>query len=156
MTTKISNCVDQVGRLSDDLQKIDPSLPTFPLWMRMTTFLGSLCESLSDLQVAVRGDGNGSRGLLERMTAIEGDMKAAKSDIREVLTMMRLVYGMDRDELGKFDENNHPKRRKSDGDAANRLLDYFVKRILPPIIVWVILGFIAFQIAINQHIILLG
>jgi len=157
---KMSNCEKQVERMSEDLQKLDPNQPNYTLWMRLTTFLGSLCEALSDLQVAVRGDGNGTRGLLDRMTTIEGDMKSTKSDVREVLNTMRSVYGMDKDEISsRFDEKNHPNRRASDqteDDLANKVLIYFVNRILPQIIVWLVLGWAAFQIAVNQHLIMQG
>jgi len=142
--------------MSEDLQKVDASLPTYPLWMRLTTFLGSLCESLSDLQLAVRGDGNGSRGLLERMAVIEGAVKTTQSDVKDVLNTMRKVYGVDSDEFQQFDHGNHPKRRAGDlgNDMANKILRYFVNRVLPQIIVWAVLGYAAFQIALNQHVIL--
>jgi len=146
-----------VEQMRNDLSKIDSKMPTYPLWMRLTIFLGSLCESISDLQEAVRGDGNGSRGLLQRMTVIEGAIKVTQSDIREVLTMMRSVYGIDEESMkSKFDGNNHPHRRKSDTDMANLVLRYIVNRILPQVIVWALLGFVAFQFAVNQKIILLG
>ena len=153
-----SHCDAQVIMLNESLKTVDPSMPTYPLWTRLTAFLGSVCETLNDLQVAVRGDGNGTRGLLERMTVIEGSVKVTQSDIREMLNTMRQVYGHERDEMEKvFDESNHPKRRATDKeDMANKVLMYFINRILPQIIVWAIMGWLAFMIAVNQHLIVQG
>jgi len=147
-----------VDLLNVHLKECDKQLPTYPLWLRLTSFLGTLCETLTDLQLAVRGDGNGTRGLLERMTVLEGAVQVSKSDIREILNTMRQVYGTDRDDMQKrFDENNHPNRRGSDrDDMANKVLRYFVNRVFPQIIVWAILGSLAFMIAVNQHIIIQG
>ena len=157
MARRKTNCETQVDRLNEDLKTFNTALPTYPLWMRLTTFLGSICEMLNDLQIAVRGDGNGTHGLLDRMTAMEGMVKVTQSDIREVLNTMRQVWGIEADDIKKrFDEQNHPNRRASDqADMANKILAYIVNRILPQIIVWAILGWFAFQIALNQHLIIL-
>lgn len=142
--------------MNSDLKGLDPAAPNYPLWVRMTAFLSTLCETMTELQVIVRGDGNGEKGLLQRMIVIEGAVQVSQSDIKEVLTTMRHVYGMDSDEMGnRFSKDNHPERRVTDEQSTfDKVLKYVVDKILPPVIVWVLLGWLAFTLAVNQHIIL--
>ena len=148
----------QVEALNESLKALDNSFPAFPLWTRLVAFLSTLCELVNDLQLAVNGTGNGSRGLLERTVVIEGAVKVMQSDIREMLNTLREVYGIDRDGIAKeFDAKNNPGRRSSDEKSwSDKILEYVLENVLPQVIVWIVLGWLAMQIAIHNNLVMTG
>lgn len=156
---KTSGCAAQVQFIHDALQSVDKDAPTYPLWVGLVQFLSSQCEDTQELKIAVRGDGNGNQGVLQRLTAVEGSTKVIQSDVRHVLNAMRYQFEnvdieMD-DETGEVKRIQKRKREdKQELSTSDRLLKYIVERIVPPVIVWLILGGLALAVAINEHLIL--
>lgn len=117
--------------------------------------------------------GNGEPGMDENVRNLVEDVVEIKGQLQRIVdhtgptrseleAMKKAIFmRLNLDALGNpkhYDENNHPNRRASDQERStfDKVVGYFVEKVLPQLIVWVILAFIAFQIALNQHIIIGG
>ena len=115
--------------------------------------------------------GNGEEGLCEMMRVVLREIAHIKdeiaelkdlagptrSDMKEALTELRAIRGQEHNQepLVRYTAEDHPARRVGDKEnsAADRVLSYFVDKILPSVIVWAILGLAAFLFAVNSKLI---
>jgi hypothetical protein len=82
--------------LEDAVSRLPASVPTRETWEHLQHALVDLKGRIDDLNDTVKGDGNGEKGLLNRVIHLEDeirgikdDVKVSRSDTREVLNMMR-------------------------------------------------------------------
>ena len=146
----------QVKMLNDSLTQITDH-PTYPVWARLIQLMSSLCSIVDEIIIAIRGDGNGSYGLLDRTTKVESTVESIANDMSEVKSMLMVVLGVnEKGEVSKPNHGDHPNRRAEDQlTMSDKITKYIIDRILPQLIVWVIVGFLAFQIALNNRLIVI-
>lgn len=148
----------QVDRLDEAVQK-HSNLDTYPLWVRLVGVLSSMGSEIGSVVIALRGDGNGTKGLLDRNTAMEEAIRSIQSDIREIRNWIGIMAGLEHDpevleHIQRFTAHDHPGRRAEDKKTSfDKLLGYVIERILPPLIVAAIVGVVTFWVAVNNHLI---
>lgn len=144
-------------RMLDDALKTIKEEPTFSVWSRLVQLLSALCSTVDGLVVAVRGDGNGSGGLNNRMAKVESTVRSIDENVRDLHEMLEVALGIrDSDKYEKPTQEKHPSRRAEDQQSlSDRALKYFVDRVLPSLITWAIIAYIGFQIALNNKLIVI-
>lgn len=159
MPDRQSSIDKQIGWLETAVNN-NKQIEAYALWIRLVGVMASMGTEIESMALGLRGDGNGTKGALHRIGTIEGAMKAMQSDIREMRNLVRIALGLEHDPevLGKmprFSKEEHPGRRADDDKTmSDKLLGYFVRYILPPLIVSAILAAVGFWVAVNNHLII--
>lgn len=159
-----NDCSTQIKMLNDALDKMDKGSPYHTMWVRLVSYLSSQCSDMEEMKEALRGDGNGNTGLLQRMTTLESYVKVIRSDTRHMLNALRTLWNIDipddeNDLAGyrvrKYSKEKNPGRREEDTTSvSDKILKYFLDKVIPAVITWIVLGWLAFQVAINNHLVI--
>lgn len=112
----------QLQDLEKELAKVPDDMPTKPLWKAMLyilTYWGNV---------------------FDRIKIIEDQVKVIQSDSRETKNMVSKLYG---NGGIKFDENNHPNRRKTDEEDKTPERTWFIEKVLPGLVQTLIISIVA-------------
>lgn len=106
--------------------------------------------------------------ILQHLVEVEGYTKVVRSDVRHILSALRYQFDnvdivideetgeVEKIEQKQYDRRHHPARREEDKTGTfDRMLKYFVDRVLPQLITWAFIGWITYQFAINNRLIVL-
>jgi hypothetical protein len=142
----MSRNTDQLELFKEELSKLSRDVPTYGVWKALLHFLIDLKSDQNEINRQVSGNGNGEAGVLERVQNLEAKLqrvedlaKVTQSDTRETKNMVLTIY---RGEV--------PDKRPT----FDKFVNYFVEKILPPLIVTAMAGAFAFWIAVQNHLIL--
>lgn len=112
MTKDILN--NQLGMLEEKLSKVPDTAANKGLWESLLYILTGFNVVIGKLDDAVRGDGNGEKGILNRLTTVERDVKDIKITQDEILRIVR-------------SEKTTPLTKATFGQ-------WFVERVLPGLV----------------------
>jgi hypothetical protein len=152
---------NEINKLDEAVQK-STHLDAYPLWVRLVGALSRIADVFDELVVALRGDEDSASGILDRLKTVEDAIKPMQSDMRFIkrLLMQQAGYDLDSEPLEvpkKYTSEDHPGRRANDNKSTfDKVIAYFIRYILPPLITWGIIGFILFTIAVHDRILIFG
>lgn len=121
--------------------------------------------------------GGDEPGMRENMRTLARESEAQGKDIAEIKEELKKISGhtgptrselealkraifekLDLDALGNSKEytaQEHPGRRVEDSASiSDKVLKYLLDKVVPAIITWTILGWLAFQVAVNNHLVI--
>jgi len=109
-----------------ELAKLPKNVPTRNMWSSLHYVLTEFKTNLTEMNRIVRGDGNGEKGLLNRVSVLEERTKVIQSDVRETLNMVRALSNEPRKE-----EYQIPERK------------WFIEKVLPGLLQTLIISIVA-------------
>jgi len=119
-----------------ELSQLSNDVPTKQLWKALHFVLTDTNNNVDDLREAVRGNGNGERGLIARMQAIESAVKVTQSDVRETLNMMRSLQPVEIVDDDEPEPDPVPERR------------WFIDKVLPGLVQTGLIAIVAAVVAL--------